>query len=111
VSALRFVVLSLGVALSTRFTSAALGGVVAAGAMAGVVGWSIALYSGRWIVDLVPQLLAVGLAFAATSAVNFLHEGRQRLQTKRIFSQYVSAKVVDKILKHSDALHLEGERK
>jgi len=51
------------------------------------------------------------LAYAATSAVNFLHEGRQRLQTRRIFSQYVSAKVVDKILKHTDALHLEGERK
>jgi adenylate cyclase len=56
-------------------------------------------------------MLAILLAYAATSAVNFLHEGRQRLQTRRIFSQYVSAKVVDKILKHSDALHLEGERK
>jgi adenylate cyclase len=56
-------------------------------------------------------MLAVGVAFAATSAVNFLHEGRQRMQVKRIFGQYVSKKVVEKILKHSDAMHLEGERK
>jgi adenylate cyclase len=111
ISVLLFTVLALGVALSTRFTSAAVGGGIAAAAIAGAVGWSVALYNGRWVVDLVPQVLAVGLAFAATSAVNFLHEGRQRLQTKRIFSQYVSAKVVDKILQHTDALHLEGERK
>src|SRR5678810_91745 len=34
-----------------------------------------------------------------------------RDRVKRIFGQYVSKKVVDKILKHSDAMHLEGERK
>jgi len=111
VSALLFTLLALGVALATRLTSAAVGGAVAAATMAGVVGLSVALYSARWIVDLVPSLLAVGTSFAATSAVNFLHEGRQRLQVKRNFSRYVSPKVVDKILQHPDALHLEGERK
>jgi adenylate cyclase len=111
VSGLIFIVLALAVAMATRFTSAAVGGAIAIGTIAGVVGTSVALYDARWVIDLVAPALAVGLAFAATSAVNFLHEGRQRLQTRRIFSQYVSAKVVDKILKHTDALHLEGERK
>ncbi|MBI3858289.1 MAG: adenylate/guanylate cyclase domain-containing protein [Planctomycetes bacterium] len=111
ISVLLFSILALGVALSTRLTSAALGGGVAAGVLAGSVGLSTAFYGGRWIVDLVPQMLAVVLAYAATSAVNFLHEGRKRLEVKRIFGQYVSKKVVDKILQHSDALHLEGERK
>jgi adenylate cyclase len=111
VSIALFTILALGIALATRLTSAFVGGAIAAGTLAGAVGWSTALYGGRWIVDLVPQLLAVGFAFAATSAVNFVHEGRQRLKVKRIFGQYVSKKVVDKILQHQDALHLEGERK
>jgi adenylate cyclase len=111
VSIALFTLLAIGIALATRLTSAVVGGAIAVGTLAGAVGWSTALYGGRWIVDLVPQLLAVGLAFAATSAVNFVHEGRQRLKVKRIFGQYVSRKVVDKILQHQDALHLEGERK
>ena len=111
VSIVLFTILALGIALATRLTSAVVGGAIAAGTLAGAVGWSTALYGSRWIVDLVPQLLAVGLAFAATSAVNFVHEGRQRLKVKRIFGQYVSKKVVEKILQHEDALHLEGERK
>src|SRR6185295_20040527 len=111
VSVLLFMVLALGAALATRFTSATVGAVIAAGTVAGLVGLSIALYNGRWIVDLVAPVLAIGLAFAATSAVNFLHEGRKRQEVKRIFGQYVSKKVVDKILQHHDALHLEGERK
>ena len=111
ISLVLFTLLAAGVALSTRFTSAAIGGAIAAATMVGVVGWCTALYANRWIVDQVPQMLAVGFSFAATSAVNFLHEGRQRLQVKRIFGQYVSKKVVEKILKHSDAMHLEGERK
>jgi len=111
ISGVLFTLLAAGVALSTRFTSAAAGGANAAATMVGVVGLCTALYAGRWIVDQVPPMLAVGFSFAATSAVNFLHEGRQRLRVKRDFSRYVSPKVVDKILRHPDALHLEGERK
>jgi adenylate cyclase len=111
ISVALFTLLALGVAVATRHTSAAVGGAIAAGTMAGAVGLSTALYGGRWIVDLVPQLLAVGISFAATSAVNFLHEGRQRLRVKREFGRYLSPKVVDKILRHPDALRLQGERK
>jgi adenylate cyclase len=111
VSVLFFSLAALGISLATRFTSAAVGGGIAAATMAAAVGLSVALYNARWIVDLVPQLLAIGLAFAATSAVNFLHEGRQRQRIKRDFQHYVSPKVVEKILKNPDALSLKGERK
>jgi adenylate cyclase len=105
------VAVSLATALITRVTSAAVGGGLSAVLLLGYGGFAVALFSAHWIVSMVVPIVAIVLAYAATSAVNFLHEGRQRLQTRRIFSQYLSAKVVDKILKHTDALHLEGERK
>jgi len=111
ISILLFTLLAVGVALTTRHASATVGGAIAAATTVGVVGLCTSLYAHRWVVDQVSQMLAVGFSFAATSAVNFLHEGRQRQQVKRIFGQYVSKKVVDKILQHSDAMHLEGERK
>ncbi len=110
-SILLMVLVSLGAALVTRFSSAAVGGGATVALLLAYGGFSVALFQAHWIVDLAAPMMAIVLAYAATSAVNFLHEGRQRLQTRRIFSQYVSAKVVDKILKHTDALHLEGERK
>jgi adenylate cyclase len=111
VSILLMVLLSLATALITRFTSAAAGGGATAALLLGYGGLSVALFQAHWIVDLAAPLMAIVLAYAATSAVNFMHEGRQRLQVKRTFAQLVSPKVVDKILKHPDALHLEGERK
>ena len=88
-----------------------MGGGLSAALLLGYGGLSTAFFAAHWIIPMAIPMMAIVLAYAATSAVNFLHEGRQRLQTRRIFSQYVSAKVVDKILQHTDALHLEGERK
>jgi adenylate cyclase len=51
------------------------------------------------------------LAYAATSALNYLYEGRQKQRVKRDFQRYFSPLVVEKILKTPDALSLEGERK
>ncbi|HVE41410.1 MAG TPA: adenylate/guanylate cyclase domain-containing protein, partial [Planctomycetota bacterium] len=110
-SILLAVVFVVATALITRLSSAALGGGASAAVLLGYGGLSVVLFNAHWIVPMAVPMLAIVLAYAATSAVNFLHEGRQRLQTRRIFSQYLSAKVVDKILKHTDALHLEGERK
>jgi adenylate cyclase len=111
VSLLLGVGLALLTALGTRYTSAALGGGISLALLLGYGGISVLLFQGRWIVDLVAPVMAVVLAYASTSAVNFLYEGRKRQQVKRIFGQYVSKKVVEKILQHGDALHLEGERK
>jgi adenylate cyclase len=108
---LLLVVFVLATALVTRLSSAAQGGGASAAILLGYGGLSVALFSAHWIVPMAVPMIAIVLAYAATSAVNFLHEGRQRLQVKRTFSQYVSPKVVEKILQHPDALHLEGERK
>jgi adenylate cyclase len=111
VSVILLALFVLATAVLTRLTSAAAGGGASSLVLLGYGGLSVGLFSAHWIVPMAVPMLAIVLAYAATSAVNFLHEGRQRLQVKRTFSQYVSPKVVEKILKHPDALHLEGERK
>jgi adenylate cyclase len=111
VSLLIAVLLALVTALITRYSSASVGGGISVALLLGYGGITVALFSGHWIVDLVAPMMAVVLAYAATSAVNFLHEGRQRLRIKRDFQSYVSPKVVEKILRNPDALSLKGERK
>jgi adenylate cyclase len=110
-SALLFALMAFAVALATRYSPAAVGGVASAGALAGVVALSVALYQGRWVVDVVPSVVAIVFSYAASSAVNFLYEGRQRLRIKRDFQRYMSPKVVEKILKNPDALSVKGEKK
>ncbi len=95
----------------TRFTSAGAGGAAAAGLLAGYGAADAALFGAGRIVEMVPPLVSVALAFAVVSAVNFLMEGRQRLRVKREFSRYLSPKVVDKILRNPDGLRMEGDRK
>jgi adenylate cyclase len=111
VTILLTVVLALGTAVITRFTSAAVGGGLSAALLLGYGGLTVGLFKAHWIVALLIPSLSIVLAYAATSAVNYLQEGRKRIHLKRTFGQYVSPKVVEKILQHGDALHLEGERK
>ncbi len=105
------VALAFAVALTTRFSSASVGGAAAAGILAVATGANVLLYRAGWAVDLVPSLLAGGLAYASASALNFLYEGRQRQRIKRDFQKYMSPRVVEKILKNPDALSVAGERK
>jgi adenylate cyclase len=111
VTLLLTIVLALGTALLTRFTSAAVGGGLSAALLFGYGALSVGLFKAHWIVTLLVPALAIMLSYAATSAVNYLHEGRKRKHVKRMFGQYISPKVVEKILQHGDALHMEGERK
>ncbi|HVR86452.1 MAG TPA: adenylate/guanylate cyclase domain-containing protein, partial [Planctomycetota bacterium] len=110
-SILVILLLALGTALTTRLSSAAVGGSISVGLLACYTGASLLLFSNYWIIDLVVPLMAIVLSYAATSAINFLHEGRQRMRIKRDFQSYVSPKVVEKILANPDALSLKGERK
>jgi adenylate cyclase len=103
--------LALGTALATRFSSALMGASAAVGLLAAYTGVNVAIFSNHWILELVVPIMGIVLSYAATSAVNFLHEGRQRLRIKRDFQSYVSPKVVEKILANPDALSLKGERK
>ncbi|HXX94444.1 MAG TPA: adenylate/guanylate cyclase domain-containing protein, partial [Planctomycetota bacterium] len=111
VSASLFIALALGVSFATRYSSALAGGISSGVIAAAIVASSVALFRARWVVDLVAPILAVLLSYAATSAVNFLYEGRQRLRIKRDFQRYLSPRVVEKILKNPDALSVKGERK
>jgi len=111
VSFLLVAFLALTTAALTRFAPLAAGAGASSALLLGTFGVTTALFKAHWIVDLFAPVLAIVLSYGATSAINFLYEGRKRLHVKRIFSQYVSPKVVDKILTHPDALHLEGERK
>jgi len=111
VSLLLIIALCLGTALATRFASAALGGSLAIGLLVVYSAAAVGLFAGHWIVDGIAPLMAIAFAYAATSAVNYLHEGRQKQRVKRDFQRYFSPLVVEKILKTPDALSLEGERK
>jgi adenylate cyclase len=103
--------LAVGTALVTRFSSVTIGAVGAAGVLAAYTGANVGIFSNHWILELVVPVMAIVLAYAATSAVNFLNEGRQRRRIKRDFQSYVSPRVVEKILANPDALSLKGERK
>ena len=105
------VALALGTALATRYSSATLGASITLGLLGAYTGASISVFSNHWIIELVVPVMAIVLSYAVTSAVNFLHEGRQRMRIKRDFQSYVSPKVVEKILANPDALSLKGERK
>ncbi len=110
-SALAVLLGALLAASVTRLTGPAAGGAAAAALFLGAGALNVALFRSRWVLDLGAPLAAVGLAYAVTSGVNYLYEGRQRQRVKREFQRYLSPKVVDKILGNMGALHLEGERK
>jgi adenylate cyclase len=111
VSFLAALLLGVVAAVVTRFTPAGAGAGAAAGLLVGVGVLNGAVFRSGWVVELTPSLVSAGIAYAATSAVNFLTEGRQRRRTRREFSRYLSPKVVDKILLNPDGLRMEGERK
>lgn len=102
---------AFGAAFATRLTSAGVGMAAAVGMLGGLVALGVGAFKAGRVLEMVPGMLAVGLSYAAASAVNFLYEGRQRLRIKRDFQKYMSPKVVEKILKNPDALSLKGERK
>lgn len=104
-------VLALATSAVTRLTSAIAGGISALILATGYGLITVSMFQQRWVLDLMPQASAIFLAYATASTINFIYEGRQRLRVKRQFQRYVSPKVVDKILKNPDSLHMAGERK
>ena len=64
----------------------------------------------RWL-DLVFPEAALALTFATAATLEYLTEGKQRRQTRAAFDKYMSAEVVDEIMRNPDAIKLGGERK
>lgn len=86
-----------------------------------VVGFGLALayyalvihaFTGHMLwVELVFPLGAWGVTFAASATVEYVTEGRQRRQLRAVFDKYMSAEVVDEVMRHPEQVKLGGDRK
>lgn len=69
----------------------------------------LALGSGLWL-DVASPLLAGGLAYAGTMGVRWVHEGREKLRIRGMFSRYVSPAYVGLLAESGQDLRLGGDR-
>jgi adenylate cyclase len=61
--------------------------------------------------ELVFPLGAWGVTFATAATVEYVTEGRQRRQLRAVFDKYMSAEVVDEVMRHPEQVKLGGEKK
>ena len=64
------------------------------------VWWELALPEG-----------AIAATYAVTATVEYLTEGKRRRQLRFAFDKYMSAEVVDEIMRHPEAIKLGGEQR
>lgn len=65
---------------------------------------------GLWLDLAIPEG-ALAVSFAAAATVEYLTEGRQRRQLRKVFDKYMAAEVVDEIMRNPEAIRLGGEKK
>jgi adenylate cyclase len=75
------------------------------------VGGSLLVFRANWWADPVAPGVALVLAFALATAYSYATEGRQKLAIRRMFSHYMSEKVIAYLMEHPDLLNLGGERR
>jgi adenylate cyclase len=75
------------------------------------VGGSLLAFRASWWADPVVPGVALGLAFALATAYSYATEGRQKLAIRRMFSHYMSEKVIAHLMSHPELLNLGGERR
>jgi adenylate cyclase len=75
------------------------------------VGGSLLAFRASWWADPVAPGVALGLAFALATAYSYATEGRQKLAIRRMFSFYMSEKVIAHLMSHPELLNLGGERR
>ncbi len=75
------------------------------------VGGSLLAFRASWWADPVAPGMALGLAFALATAYSYATEGRQKLAIRRMFSHYMSEKVIAHLMEHPELLNLGGERR
>jgi adenylate cyclase len=64
----------------------------------------------RWL-DLVFPEAALALAFGTAATVEYVTEGKQRRLMRAAFDKYMSAEVVEEIMRNPEAIKLGGEKK
>jgi adenylate cyclase len=81
-------------------------------AMVGSVVWvSVALFrAGIWVA-LAQPLAAVAVALVAAVFYQYVVEGREKRQVRRLFGRYVSHDVLEQLLAHPELARLGGERR
>jgi adenylate cyclase len=75
------------------------------------VGGSLLAFRASWWTDPVGPGVALGLAFVLAAAYSYATEGRQKLAIRRMFSFYMSEKVIAHLMSHPELLNLGGERR
>ena len=75
-----------------------------------VVG-SFQAFQANWWADPVVPGVSLGLAFVLATAYSYATEGRQKLAIRRMFSRYMSDKVITHLMNHPELLNLGGERR
>ncbi len=76
----------------------------------GAFDWWLFVHQSLWLPALA-AVLSVATVYAALGARAFIAEQRQRRETRRAFSMYVSEEVVNAIMAHPEGLKLGGERR
>ena len=76
----------------------------------GAIDWWLFVHQHLWLPALA-AMFSVVTVYAGLGGYAFLSERRQRRETRRAFSMYVSAEVVDEIMAHPEGLKLGGERR
>jgi len=75
------------------------------------LGGSFLAFRNSWWIDPVAPGAALALAFALATAYSYATEGRQKLAIRRMFSHYMSEKVISHLMDHPELLNLGGERR
>ena len=65
-------------------------------------------FQANWWADPVVPGVALSLAFALATAYSYATEGRQKLAIRRMFSHYMSEKVITHLMDHPELLNLGG---
>jgi len=73
-------------------------------------GFSLLIFGNLWVNLLYPTLNMICIAVVQTG-VRFFYEERQAKEIRRIFSSYVSPKIVRELIEHPEKAKLGGERK
>ncbi len=85
--------------------------IVALVGMLAAVGGTFAGWSAGWVWPMAAPIATAILALLCGAIMNFLLEGRQKRFIKGAFKHYLSADVIDQIMKNPDQLKLGGERR
>lgn len=106
-------VLAAGVAalLLTRRRSAAAAILSLLGLAALIVGGNVAAFVTGWHLNLAYPFLLVVAQGTGTVAVRYLIEERRARQMRRMFSSYVTERVVDQLIENPELARLGGQRR